>query len=264
MSKDKNIHTHMGKGTMTKDLPIEIVERKGKGHPDSLTDKAAEELSVALCNYYVEHFGRVLHHNVDKAVLVGGQSTAAFGGGEITEPIYLMLVGRAVTKVKGKPDVPVGEFAVKGTKTWLEKEMPSLDVANDIVVDYRVKPGSVDLVGNYDVKTGDTTPLANDTSFGVGFAPYTDLEAIVKETEQMINGEKYKKKLPEVGQDVKIMGVRDNGKLRLTVAAAMISPKIKDKSHYVNVKEQLKNDVLDFAAKKTTLPVEAFVNTADN
>jgi len=73
---------------------MEMVERKGKGHPDVLCDKAAEELSIALSQFYLEKYGRVLHHNVDKCVLVGGQSTVTFGGGEVLEPIHLLLVGR--------------------------------------------------------------------------------------------------------------------------------------------------------------------------
>ena len=47
------------------DGPMEIVERKGIGHPDTLCDGAAEALSLELCRYYLEHFGRILHHNVD-------------------------------------------------------------------------------------------------------------------------------------------------------------------------------------------------------
>ncbi|MDG7049427.1 MAG: methionine adenosyltransferase, partial [Nitrososphaerota archaeon] len=55
---------------------IEFVERKGAGHPDTVCDRASEELSMALSRYYLDNFGRVLHHNVDKCVLVGGRSEA--------------------------------------------------------------------------------------------------------------------------------------------------------------------------------------------
>ena len=48
---------------------VEIVERKGIGHPDTMCDALAEELSQALCKYYLEKSGLVLHHNVDKALL---------------------------------------------------------------------------------------------------------------------------------------------------------------------------------------------------
>ena len=75
----------------TGDLPIqqsaiEIVERKGLGHPDTLSDRAAEEISIAFSKYYLEKFGRVLHHNVDKCLLVGGRSEVCFGGGRCWFP----------------------------------------------------------------------------------------------------------------------------------------------------------------------------------
>ncbi len=54
--------------------PVEIVERKGIGHPDTMCDALAEELSRTLCRYYLDNFGLVLHHNVDKALLRGGSA----------------------------------------------------------------------------------------------------------------------------------------------------------------------------------------------
>ena len=51
------------------DAPVEVVECKGSGHPDTLCDAIAERVSVALCRYYLEHFGAILHHNVDKVLL---------------------------------------------------------------------------------------------------------------------------------------------------------------------------------------------------
>lgn len=42
------------------DEPVEIVERKGLGHPDSICDALAENLSRNLCRHYLERFGRIL------------------------------------------------------------------------------------------------------------------------------------------------------------------------------------------------------------
>ena len=61
---------------------VEVVERKGLGHPDTICDAIAEHFSVRLSRYYLERFGAILHHNVDKALLVGGSARPAFGGGE--------------------------------------------------------------------------------------------------------------------------------------------------------------------------------------
>ena len=54
------------------DRNIEIVERKGIGHPDTLADKIAEECSRIYSLYCMEHFGCILHHNVDKVYIGGG------------------------------------------------------------------------------------------------------------------------------------------------------------------------------------------------
>jgi S-adenosylmethionine synthetase len=71
----------------TGDDAVEIVERKGLGHPDTICDALAETLSRNLCREYRDRFGTVLHHNVDKALLRGGRAAPAFGGGNVVEPV---------------------------------------------------------------------------------------------------------------------------------------------------------------------------------
>ncbi len=255
--------TH-GEGTPVSQRKVEIVERKGKGHPDTLCDKAAEELSVRLSEFYLETFGRVQHHNVDKVLLVGGQSNARFGGGDVIEPIYLLLSGRAVDVVDKdyERQVPVGKFAVEHTREWLSGDLPNLDVNSDIIIDYKIRAGSTDLVGNFDIET--EMPRANDTSFGVGYAPLSPTEQLVLEAEQLLNHAYTKKKWPQIGEDVKIMGTRVGDSIHLQVAAAIISTKTKDASEYANVMEGIQGLVADTATKITDIPVEVSVNTADS
>ena len=245
------------------DFP-EMVERKGKGHPDTLCDKAAEELSIRLSEYYLETFGAVQHHNVDKVLLVGGQSNARFGGGDVIEPIYLLLSGRAVAIVNNELDkqVPVGKFAVEHTRQWLQEDLPHLDVNSDIIVDYKIRAGSTDLVGNFDV--AQDVPRANDTSFGVAYGPLTDTERIVLESEYLLQEPKVKKAWPQIGEDTKIMGTRVDDKIHIQVANAIISTETKDANEYANVMDTIKNYVLDLSSKITDLEVDVSVNTADS
>jgi S-adenosylmethionine synthetase len=49
----------------TGDDVVEVVERKGLGHPDTICDALADTLSRNLCREYRSWFGEVLHHNVD-------------------------------------------------------------------------------------------------------------------------------------------------------------------------------------------------------
>jgi S-adenosylmethionine synthetase len=78
--------------------PVEIVERKGLGHPDTICDGIAEHFSARLCRAYLDRFGFILHHNVDKVLLAAGRSRPAFGGGELVEPIQIILAGRATAE----------------------------------------------------------------------------------------------------------------------------------------------------------------------
>lgn len=70
---------------------VELVERKGVGHPDSMCDAIMEEISVALCREYTETFGRIVHHNIDKGLLVAGRTSPRIGGGAVDEPMRLVL-----------------------------------------------------------------------------------------------------------------------------------------------------------------------------
>ncbi|NHJ83998.1 MAG: methionine adenosyltransferase [Asgard group archaeon] len=244
-------------------LPVEIVERKGKGHPDFLCDKAAEELSIAVSKWYIENHGRILHHNVDKAVLAGGQSNAKIGHGEVLEPIYLLLVGRAVgvnTQINGT-FLPIGKLVIETTKNWLKKDLPHLNIEHDIIIDYKIRSGSTDLVGNFEESY--QIPRANDTSIGIGFAPFTKVEQLTFQTEQLLNDPATKKKHPAIGEDIKVMGVRKGKKIDLTVACAMICTELVDVDHYLNTKEEASEIIKDLAAKIWDGSISVDVNVAD-
>ena len=244
---------------------VEIVERKGIGHPDSMADGIAEEYSRRLCEEYIKRFGVILHHNVDKVLVVGGQANPKFGGGEILHPIYILISGRATTEVKTKEGtelIPIGRLAIEAAKEWITKNFRFLDPDRHVVIDYRIGKGSVDLVGLFDLGRS-KVPLANDTSVGVGFAPMTETERLVYETERLLNSQEFKRRLPEVGEDVKVMGVRIGDRIKLTVAAAIISSLTPNAKHYLSVKEEIKEAVKDLACRITEKDVEVYVNTAD-
>jgi len=252
------------RGHGVQDFEVEIVERKGKGHPDSLVDGASEAVSLGLCNYYIENFGAILHHNVDKGILVGGKAEARFGGGRVLTPVYLMVAGRATELVplKGKNyAVPVEEIAVSSIKKFIRETMRFLDPDKHVVVDTKIKQGSPDLVAVF-LRKG-AMPIANDTSIGVAYAPLTPTEKLVLEVEHRLNDSGFKRKYPEVGEDVKVMAMRRKKKLDLTVAAAMVGPKIPDASHYVSVLADVKGEV-DRLASKVDLDVNVKLNAADD
>jgi len=246
------------------ELNTEIVERKGIGHPDYIADASAESVSLALCNYYLKEFGTILHHNVDKGLVVGGRANPTFGGGYVEEPIYIIIAGRATSQVIKDREIiriPVGCITINAVRQFIKENFRFLDPVKHVIVDYKIRPGSTDLVKVFEL--GRKTPLANDTSFGVSFAPLSQTEKLVLETEKYLNSKKVKSELPEVGEDIKVMGLRRKNEIELTIAAAMISHLIPDKDHYISVKEEVKRRIEDLAAKITDCPVKVKVNAAD-
>ena len=141
---EKNIAVEQLDQKPVEEQDIEFVERKGMGHPDFIADSLAENLSVELCREYMNRFGRILHHNVDKVLVVGGQRNPVFGVGVFLAPIYIILSGRAVTEVKardGSQSIPIGTIALRSAKTWLKENFRFLDVEHNVIIDYKIGKG---------------------------------------------------------------------------------------------------------------------------
>ncbi|MCQ2976762.1 MAG: methionine adenosyltransferase [archaeon] len=241
-------------------VDIEIVERKGIGHPDSISDGIAESVSRALCKMYMDELGGVLHHNTDEVQITAGNSNPKFGGGEILKPIDILLTGRGVSEFEGKK-LPLDRIAIEAAKEFLDDTVINLDVNTDCVVECKIGHGSGDLV---DVFRREGAPSSNDTSFGVGYAPFSEVETIVYETEKLLNSKAFKAQHPAVGEDIKVMGLREGDKITLTIGCAMVSKYLANREEYIAVREELKDIAIDFASKFTNREVTVFVNTADN
>jgi len=223
---------------------IEMVERKGIGHPDTICDCVAEEISMALCRYYLDEFGSILHHNVDKALLVGGSSQPAYNGGKILEPMELILAGRATTEAKGK-SVPVKEIAEQATKVWLKKNLRYVDVEKNVRITTKIRKGSDDLIELFHRFSKGEIPLANDTSFGVAYYPYSDLDRNVLKIELVLNSQSIKQIFPFIGEDIKVMGVNSPTGKAYTIAIAIIDQFVSGIEDYKDKIERIKHFIAD-------------------
>ena len=76
-----NIIVNAMKQVALEEQPMEICERKGLGHPDTICDLIMNQVSVDLSKEYLRQFGTILHHNLDKGLISAGGSEVAFGGG---------------------------------------------------------------------------------------------------------------------------------------------------------------------------------------
>jgi S-adenosylmethionine synthetase len=263
---DRNIRIESVDRRAVEDQEVEIVERKGIGHPDSLCDGIAESVSRALSNLYLDRVGEVLHYNTDETQLAAGNAAPAFGGGEVVEPIYVLLVGRATKQYEADDGteytLPVDSVALAAARDYLAETVPELEFGTDVVVDVRLGEGSGDLQTVFG-EDGAAVPMANDTSFGVGHAPLTETERIVLEAEEYLNGP-YADDHPELGPDVKIMGKREGDHIDLTVAAAMIDRYLDGMAAYTDAVASVREAVADLAESYTDRSVGVEVNTADD
>ena len=258
---ERNVRVESVAGHAVEDQAVEIVERKGLGHPDSICDGIAEHVSRALARAYLDRVGTVLHYNTDETQLVAGRAAPAFGGGEVLEPIYLLITGRA-TKQYGDRKIPADAIALRAAREYVERHFPFLEFGTDLVVDVKLGEGSGDLQQVFG-EDGIQVPMANDTSFGVGHAPLTETERIVLETERRLNG-RYSDDTPAVGQDVKVMGKREGDRIDVTVAAAVVDRYVDDIDEYDAAVDGIREFVRRLAGDITDRAVEVHVNTADD
>ena len=257
---ERNIHIQPASGLAVEDQDIEVVERKGIGHPDSICDGIAETVSRALAQTYIDRFGTVLHYNTDETQLVAGTAAPAYGGGEVLEPIYILVVGRATKEFEGER-IPAESIALRAARDYLDEQFPHLDLGSDVVVDVQFGEGSGDLQTVFGEDA--TVPMANDTSYGVGHAPLTETEQIVLNTERELTGD-YAASNPVVGQDVKVMGKREGDHVDVTVAVAMVDEHVEDMAAYRRAVDGVNEYVRDLAAGYTDRDVTVHVNTADD
>lgn len=257
----RNILVDHSKHIPIEEQRFEIVERKGLGHPDSICDAIMDNVSVKLSKEYLEKVGTILHHNADKSLLVAGDVELNFGGGMVKEPMLFILGDRATSEANDI-SIPVEELALQAAKEWIGSNLHFVDPEKHIKYRVELKPGSPELVDIF--KRKGKVLGANDTSAAVGYAPMTRLERIVLKTEKYVNSPAFKKKFPESGEDVKIMGLRKNNDLNLTISMAFVDRYIENEKEYFRRKSEILEDVRMFVKTNVTFDgVSVDLNTLD-
>lgn len=219
---------------------IEVVERKGLGHPDSICDAVMERVAVELNRAYRARFGRVLHNNIDKGFLVAGQVARRFGGGEVLRPMRLFIGDRATSAV-GAEAIPVDEIAVAAAKGWVKAHLRFVDPERHLRYEVVLAPGSDELSDIF-ARAGPVAE-ANDTSAAVGYAPLTPTERLVLDVEGYLNAPEYKRRFPETGEDVKVMAFRQGRQVHLTVAMPLLCAFIESEAAYFRRKADVLEDL---------------------
>ena len=240
---------------------LEIVERKGLGHPDSICDAILDRVSVELSKEYLKKFGAIMHHNADKSLLVAGEVETRFGGGEVKQPMLLIFGDRATKEVEGTR-ISVKDIAVRAAKNWTKENLRFVDPEKHMRYQVELRPGSAALTDIF--KRKGRVFSANDTSAAVSYAPMTWTEQLVLETERYLNSKEFKKEFPESGEDVKVMGFRKNDELYLTLGMAFVDRFVESEDDYFRKKGEILERLRTFVeensdVKKFTLDL----NTLD-
>ena len=241
---------------------VEMVERKGRGHPDSICDALAEAFGVSLTRTYHERCGAILHHNVDKVLLAAGSSAPRFSGGEVTSPLDVYLGGRATQEVDGAV-IPVADIAEQTSRAWLRANLHALDAERHVRIHTVVRPGSPALSALVAREQGHRV-LANDTSFAVGYAPASRLEQVVLAVEQALTASATVAAHPVIGEDVKVMGVRRGHQIDLTIACAIVDRHVRGLSDYADATALVTQLAERAALSVHGAHVRVAVNTADD
>jgi S-adenosylmethionine synthetase len=223
---------------------VEVVERKGMGHPDYICDAIMEQISVNLSQKYLETFGTILHHNIDKGMLIAGEVEGKFGGGRVVSPMRLIFGDRATFEANGI-EIDVPGLAINTAKEWFSDNLRFVD-PESLYYQVELKRGSAELT---DIFTrGGEILGANDTSAAVGYAPLSPTERLVFECERYLNSRKFKKQYPESGEDIKVMGLRHRENMHLTVAMPLVDVFVESEEDYFKKKIELHAQIEEFAA----------------
>lgn len=249
----RNIVVEAGSAAGPAERDVEICEHKGLGHPDTITDAVCEAASRELSLAYRSAYGVILHHNVDKGLLVGGRSEPRFGGGRILAPAKIIIAGRAT---RADARVEPAATAVAAARHHLAVELGFAEASFDVTAE--IGEGAANLKEIF-ARQGEI-PLANDTSIGVGFAPYTALESLVLSTAELLGLPAFRKSFPCAGLDFKVMGLRRGAAVTLTIALAMIDRHVADVGDYFAKKEAIRAQVAARAPSGTTVQI----NTLDD
>jgi len=249
------------KQTPLEDQRIEVVERKGLGHPDTICDSIMNEVSVKLSEEYLEKFGTILHHNIDKSLLAAGEVETRFGGGIVKKPMKLIFGDRATFEAKGI-SIPVEEIAIQTAREWFKENLRFVDPDEHVTYQVEIQPGSSALTDIF--RRGRRILEANDTSAAVGWAPMTRTEKIVLMTEKYLNSEDFKKRFPESGEDIKVMGLRRDDALELIISMALVDRFIDDERDYFEKKDLILRETRKFVEENSTFEkIEIQLNTLD-
>lgn len=218
---------------------VELVERKGLGHPDTLADILANTFSRKYSRYSLDRYGSVLNHYVDKVTLIGSKAELAFGGGTIVKPMTAYLFGKATMQVDEEPIDIEGMFKeatvevftrVFHTDRILEDMRYAINVYDGVGLDH--PKGFYMPKSRHDIDESNSEHRSNDTVICSAYSPYSDIEILTIKIENYLNSEEFKKDYAETGFDIKVLTTRIEDSVDITTCIPFIASRTPSMAHY--------------------------------
>jgi S-adenosylmethionine synthetase len=207
-------------------MPYDVAERKGIGHPDSLADLVADRFSKAYSTACLDAHGVILNHWVDKVTLVGAAARVSYGGFTIDKPVDCYLFGK-ITEGVSEKRIDVGGLFKNVIQNVFTQALGSPRILPYVRTHINNTRGeAVDHDFEFYAPSSDgaaqrilnAESVVNDTVICVGASRRGQAGRVAIRLENLINSHAFRTRFPAAGSDVKVMVVRVGDDLDVTAA----------------------------------------------
>jgi S-adenosylmethionine synthetase len=253
---DLNVHPN--------NQPMEIVERKGIGHPDTLADGIAELASIRYSEYCLTRFGFVLHHNLDKVGVFGGRARFEWNSGTFDRPLRIVFGGRASTKF-GSQNIPLAEILEAAALEQLKHALPGFDKVSLEFIHLTTDSSMYERW--FKPETESDLPerrmiCSNDTAFLTAVYPRSKAEDIALIVEAFFIRHEW------AGTDIKVLVARTADHFDITCNVPVLAGTVHDYNSYRDVMSEAKQQIVELLrnniATDLTLRLRALEDTPEH
>ncbi len=226
---------------------VEVIERKGFGHPDSIADAISAQVQMWIAAESRSSDG-IPYAYVDKTLVICGVAEPHWGGGSILIPC------RAIVPivVSEKTDLSGCDAVVRGV---IQERVPLYPVS-DIPVDIVRRPPSA-----HSLRTFSSEPCGSeDSCVSVAYAPQSPLESAVRELEGDLTS--LRQSHPAIGTDAKWLVFGTKRSVRIVAAVALIGQRLSSVRQYRHLKDCIRQRIAE-AIQPLAENVEVAVNPDD-
>jgi S-adenosylmethionine synthetase len=263
---------------------LEIVERKFRGHPDSLADQVAQRFTQLYIKHSWQTFPELENKffpnfSADKVTLCGASTSWKMGSYKVLKPVQALLIGKITQNIGGKT-INVDQIFRTAINETFEKCLGHTDA--NVSVDHHIY--GVTLAGSdhdpsfyspksvsnlLDILSRETH--ANDTVFVVAYAPLSVTERLSIFLDNVTAGTDFQEKFPEIGSDIKAMIRRRSSDFDITMCLPVSPERVQNAGRYQEVLRKatsyLNSEASRYLAvqygEKTPFSIRLSTNTKD-